>query len=204
MSSSQTSSLDFVLAEATSQKQRETEPKSNRQIVRELFSLYHPTLLRFLMRRLRSETDAADVAQEAYLRLLELKRLNTIIALQAYLFRTASNIAIDRLRKQIHSDVTKGHLEYLQKIWVSPSLERILLGEQQLTIVKTTLKELPWKCRVVCTLNFFAELTVTDIAKLMELSQRMVRYYLARGLAACREALDNADKQGERTRVGFL
>ena len=49
-------------------------------------------LVRFIARRLRSVADARDVAHEAYVRLLRVKRKDLIRDPQAYLFRIAVNI----------------------------------------------------------------------------------------------------------------
>src|ERR1700756_6078583 len=49
-------------------------------------------LVRFIARRLRSVADARDVAHEAYVRLLRVKRKDLIRDPQAYLYRIAVNI----------------------------------------------------------------------------------------------------------------
>src|SRR5690348_16588481 len=49
-------------------------------------------LVRFLLSRVRSSTDAQDLAQEVYLRLLRLERPELIRKPEAYLFTVAANI----------------------------------------------------------------------------------------------------------------
>src|SRR5256885_14176105 len=49
-------------------------------------------LVRFIARRLRRGTDARDLAQEAYVRLLSLKRQDLIRDPRPYLYRIAVNI----------------------------------------------------------------------------------------------------------------
>src|SRR5262249_59969631 len=49
-------------------------------------------LVRFIARRLRSVADARDLAHEAYVRLLRVKRKDLIRDPQAYLYRIAANI----------------------------------------------------------------------------------------------------------------
>src|SRR3984885_2376818 len=49
-------------------------------------------LVRFIAKRLRSVADAHDLAHEAYVRLLRLKRKDLIRDPQAYLYRIAVNI----------------------------------------------------------------------------------------------------------------
>ena len=67
----------------------------------ELCRTHHRALLAFLQCRLQSISDAQEVAQEAYVRMLTLERPEGVDDLRAYLFRTASNLAMDRLRQAL-------------------------------------------------------------------------------------------------------
>ena len=161
------------------------------QIIQDLFARYDGPLRRNLAATLQSDAEARDVAQEAYLRILQLKQLDTVSHLRAYLFRTASNIAIDRLRKRkVREEAARGQIDALEDLLTTPGPERIVLGGQHLDLLKSALLELPEKCRVAFALHFFAEKTVAETAAELGLSARMVRYYLARGLAHCRQSLD--------------
>src|SRR5215813_5572251 len=62
-----------------------------------LFIAHNQELLSFLMTRL-NEAEAREVAQEAYARMLRLDQPETLGFLRAYLFKTAANLSIDRLR----------------------------------------------------------------------------------------------------------
>ena len=66
--------------------------------VSQLFRDHNRMLVGYLTSRLRSEQEAKEVAQEAYVRLLQLQDPGTPSLLRAYLFKTATNLAIDRLR----------------------------------------------------------------------------------------------------------
>jgi RNA polymerase sigma factor (sigma-70 family) len=71
---------------------------SNGAAVSQLFREHNRMLVGYLTTRLRSEQEAKEVAQEAYVRLLQLHEPGTPSLLRAYLFKTATNLAIDRLR----------------------------------------------------------------------------------------------------------
>jgi DNA-directed RNA polymerase specialized sigma24 family protein len=66
--------------------------------IERLFREHNQSLVRFLNARLASEHEAREVAQEAYVRLLQLDKPGAIGFLRAFLFKTASNLAVDRLR----------------------------------------------------------------------------------------------------------
>ena len=67
-------------------------------VVERLFAEHNRSLIRFLRTRLKSDQEAKDVAQEAYVRLLQIDQPGTVSFLRADLFRTAVNIATDRMR----------------------------------------------------------------------------------------------------------
>jgi RNA polymerase sigma-70 factor (ECF subfamily) len=158
-----------------------------------LFREHNRALMNFLAARLQSESEAQDVAQEAYVRLLRLEKPGTVSFLRAYLFRIAGNLAVDRLRQRAvrKKSLPEGYILFEQLLSKSGP-ERITLAEEQLEVVKDTLRELPDKCRKAFALHFFADDSVAEIANAMHLSQRMVRYYVARDLAHCRTRLDDS------------
>jgi DNA-directed RNA polymerase specialized sigma24 family protein len=65
-----------------------------------LFEAHNRALHTFLMARLRNDQEAHKVAQEAYVRLLQLNQPGAVSFLRAYLFKTAANIAVDRIRQR--------------------------------------------------------------------------------------------------------
>jgi RNA polymerase sigma-19 factor, ECF subfamily len=60
-----------------------------------LFDRHHGGLMRYLTARVHSAHDARDIAQETYLRLLQLDQVDFIRDPQSYLFRIASNLSRD-------------------------------------------------------------------------------------------------------------
>lgn len=176
-------------------------PAENRsELVKQLFRENNRALVHFLAAKLGSAGDAQEVAQEAYVRVLELDRPDTISFLRAYLFRTAANIATDRLRQRsVRSRNAARQTVLFEELLTRPSPERVAIGEQQLAIIKKALLQLPDKCREACALHFFAECSIRDIADHMHLSERMIRYYIARGLAQCAARLDPPAEAGDST-----
>lgn len=83
-----------TLAENTADPARDARAA----LVERLFREHNQALLRFLVSKLQSQQEAKDIAQEAYVRLLKLDTPDAVSYLRAFLFKTASNLAIDRLR----------------------------------------------------------------------------------------------------------
>jgi RNA polymerase sigma factor (sigma-70 family) len=66
-----------------------------------LFREHNRTLVRFINARLRNEQEANEIAQEAYVKMLQLDRCpGTASFLRHYLFRVAENLAVDRIRQR--------------------------------------------------------------------------------------------------------
>lgn len=179
-----------VLAPATSLKAPGKLPASD--IVGVAFRKYNDSLVRYLSVRLRSLRDAEDVAQEAYARMLKLDEPETISHLQAYLFKIASNIAIDRLRRQGRQPQHLP-LDGITDGIPAPAMavDRIVEAKQQLSLIRDIVEELPPKCRQAFLLYKFQDRSYREISVQMQLTESMIRKYVLRAIAYCRERLDD-------------
>ena len=159
------------------------------ELVRRLFEKHNRALIRFLAAKLSSEAEAQEVAQEAYVRLLRLEDASAMSFLRAHLFSIAANLAVDRLR---HRQVRERNApqDMFEDLLTRPGPDREVLGQQELEVVKAALKKLPEKCRRAFLLHVFEGHSVREIAETMQLTDRMIRHYVARALTVCRECLD--------------
>lgn len=137
------------------------------------------------MTRVRDSQEAKEVAQEAYVQLLQLDRPDAINFLRAYLFKTAANIAINRAKQRR----VRGALDRLDD--PEPPVDRLspdryVLGRQELWILRRALAELPPNCRRAFVLYRFNEWSQEQIAQELGVHPRMVRNYLARAGLYCK------------------
>ncbi|MDB5459182.1 MAG: sigma-70 family polymerase sigma factor, partial [Caulobacteraceae bacterium] len=162
-------------------------------LVERLFREHNETLLRFLRARLRSDADAREAAQEAYVRLLQLDRSDQPSFLRAYLFRIASNVATDMLRrKNLQARFATGDEQAPSS---AGAQEDALGARQQLQLVQSALNELPPRCRQAFLLRRQEDLATTQIGERLGVSDRMVRLYLARAIEHVQQALDREDRR---------
>jgi RNA polymerase sigma-70 factor (ECF subfamily) len=161
----------------------------------ELFRAYNDTLVSYLTLRVQSRAEAAEVAQEAYLRLLKCADAGKIIDLKSFLFRTANNIAIDRLRRQ------QTKLRVLEQVRAAgagddgmeastPGPETEAVAWQTLELLRAAIEELPPKCRAAFILYKLQGQSYREIAARMNLTESMVRKYVLRGLQYCHRRID--------------
>jgi RNA polymerase sigma factor (sigma-70 family) len=154
-----------------------------------LFREHNAALLRFVAVRLGSEQEAKEVAQEAYVRLLRLHHPETISYLRAFLFKTAANLAVDRLRARGRCPPTRPmHDMELAVFHLSP--DRQIEGEESVAILDRALAELPHKCREAFLLHRLQGMSRQEIGVRLGIGERMVRLYLARALEHLRFRLD--------------
>jgi RNA polymerase sigma factor (sigma-70 family) len=174
------------------------------EIVARLFREHNDALVSFLALRLKSQHDAKEVAQEAYVRLLQLDRSDGAISLlRSYLFRIASNLAIDRLRHRTvrwHSaEAIKAEL--FETFRPQDDVERGLIASEELDFVRKVLAELPKPCQRAFWMHRAQGATVAEIAVALEVTERMVRHHLSRALIYCQLRMSGASENEAKKRL---
>lgn len=143
--------------------------------VERLFREHNASLVKFLRTRLRSNEEAREVAQEAYVRLLQLDQPQAVSYFRAFLFKTAGNIAIDRLRKDAR-DRNRTVFPFFEV--ETPSTEKSESQRETIRRVSESLDDLPPKCRKAFLLSRIYGMTTREVASQMHMTTRMIRNYL--------------------------
>jgi RNA polymerase sigma factor (sigma-70 family) len=177
-------------------------PEGHAARVAELFREHNCTLVSFLKARLQSEQDAREVAQEAYVRLLQIDRPGAVSFLRSYLFRTAENLAIDRLRqRQVRRGTEPIELfESLTDEREAPEAQAAAV--QELSFIRQCLFELPERWRDAFIRHRVLGESEVSIARSYGLSDRMVRNYLVQTLYYCRARMDGRTIEQAKERLG--
>ena len=155
--------------------------------VSELFRQHNQTLVRFLDARLQNEQEAREIAQEAYVRLLELGRTGAVGFLRAYLFKIAFNLAIDRIRsRKSRSRLDAAKLQPVEEMFEQTGVERHVLAADELRVFRASLNELPEAHRQALVLNRLEGVSTAEIGRRLGRSERMIRRYIVHALIYCR------------------
>jgi len=164
-------------------------PEATAAAVSQLFRDHNRLLVGYLAVRLRSEQEAKEVAQEAYVRLLQLKELCDPGLLRAYLFKTATNLAIDRLRHRGVRHRAEEHRILPAEVDTtsrdSDDPARQLLAREQASQLLGYLQELPVKCQKVFSLHRLDGVSQREVARRLGCSERMVRRYVTYTMLYC-------------------
>lgn len=169
----------------TAESAAPTEGRGRSHALSKLFEEHNRTLHSFLLTRLRNEQEAREVAQEAYVRLLQLDRPGTISFLRAYLFKTAANLAVDRIRQQVNRarlDQIAPQTEPVDRL----SPDHRLMATEDLDVLERALFELPHSHRRAFMLHRFEEWPTAEIARDLGVRERSVRNYITRAAVYCK------------------
>lgn len=166
-----------------------------------LFREHNRVLVSFLRARLHSEQDAREIAQEAYVKLLQLDQPGAVSFLRSYLFRIAANLAVDRIRQR-ESRRRAERLEVIEPIdMISVPPESKVMAAQDLSFVKSCLQELPRSWREAFVRSRALGESEVSIAKSLGLSDRMIRNYLVQTLSYCHARIEG--ETAEQARKGL-
>ena len=154
--------------------------------VRELIERYHASLLSFLRLRLRVADDAADVAQEAYIRMLQYEGSCAVRSPSSLLFRVAINVANDLSRlEQVRHAADHCSLDDMDIDSGLAAPEREVAAAQELNEIYLTIEKLPPKCRQAFLLSRVHCMTYPEIAKHCGISVKMVEKHISHALLIC-------------------
>jgi len=152
------------------------------------FFRYADDLLGFLRRKV-GDSDAPDLVQEVYLRMLSYPAA-AIHEPRTFLFRAAANLVVDHLRKESyrrHDDVD----DVCEQVAApAPDPEETAMGDERLERFRTALAELPPLCRHAFVLNRFDGLTHAEIAERLGLSPKTVQRHIQKALEHCLSHLE--------------
>jgi RNA polymerase sigma-70 factor, ECF subfamily len=139
-----------------------------------LFDSCYPRLARYAYARIGNRTDAEDIASEVFLRALE--SLGSYhergLPMEAWLFRIAHNLVVDRLRRTSRFvRVEEPQEESIGQPDPAHTAEaRIMMRD-----VRAAMNKLTPQQRDVITLRFFGGLDSREVAEIMHKSSGSVR-----------------------------
>ena len=153
--------------------------------VADLYDRHHGWLHQLLRRRLGCSETAADLAHDTFLRLLRRPRqFDSAEGARAYLSTVARGLCVDLWRRR---GVEQAWLAVLaeQPQALAPSSEHQAIVIETLCEVDAMLRRLPEKVARAFLLAQLHGRTYREIALELEVSERMVKKYMARAMLHC-------------------
>jgi RNA polymerase sigma-70 factor (ECF subfamily) len=160
---------------------------------RQLFDAYFDRLYRYVMRYLRSAEASRDLVHDVFLEVWRhRRRIGLERDLRAYLYATARNHALDRLK---HSKVEDRFRERQAALASelgevrAPDVESELESRELSAAIQKAIDTLPRRQREVLQLRWREHLSYEEVGKALDISPKTVAIHLSRAFAHLRQAL---------------
>lgn len=153
-----------------------------------LYDYYVERIYRFVFLKVPTIQDAEDITAEAFLKLWHaIREGKPIENLQALLYQIARNGVADFYRKRGVPTEAIEDAEMIVADRTDLTLEEKMALKSDMVAVESAIRQLKDAYREVVTLHFLNELSLREIAKIVEKKPGTVRVLLHRGLKILRE-----------------
>lgn len=153
-----------------------------------LYTTHHGWLQGWLRRRLGNAADAADLAQDTFVRILGVRDLANVQEPRAYLTTVARGVLVNWYKRQA---LERAYLEALASLPepLAPSPEERSLVLEALHEIDAMLDALPPLVRRAFLLSQLDGMKYEDIAAHLKVSLTSVKRYMAQAFRQCLSAL---------------
>lgn len=138
-----------------------------------------------------------DVVQEAFLRVLRAHERGQLDSPKAFLFATARNLALDRIR---HGHVARAMPLVSDDGWDvlydTDDVTETVARNQELELLTEAIQSLPDRCRQVFTLRKVYGMAQADIAARLGISEHTVSAQLTIGVQKCTQFMAKYRREG--------
>ena len=157
----------------------------------QLYDFYAPKIFRFVRLKVGSQVLAEDLTSESFLRIWEyLKKEGKEIeeSFQALLYKIARNLLVDHYKRKSSQEILLGD-DFRDFLLKQPAKDEIVLKESAEEIHKAIV-QIKDEYQNVIIWYYIDELSVPEIAKIMDKSQGAIRVLIHRALKALKARLE--------------
>src|SRR3989338_8438418 len=166
--------------------------KKDPEAFAQVYDLYVTPIYRFIYFKVSTHQDAEDLTSEVFLRMWHyvIETEESIQNLKALLYKTARNLVIDFYRRRATREFT---MEDEALMNVEDDRQQSLLSKietkAEMKNIELVLRKMKDEYREVIILKFIEELSISEIAKILDKSKGAVRVLLHRALKVVRDLL---------------
>jgi RNA polymerase sigma-70 factor (ECF subfamily) len=144
-------------------------------------------LLAFVSSRLGGSSEAEDIVQNVFLRLLISNKMMSEVTLSALVYTIAHRLIIDYYRRRTTFEEYEHHLKNTDEI--DDSVESVLSIREITEQLERGLARVPENCREVYRLHIYGGMKVADISQTLGEGYKSVEYRLGTARKAVRQTL---------------
>ena len=155
---------------------------SDTVFIEQLYEAEAPRLMRYFQRRTNDANSAADMVQDAFIRLAGFPRLGDLANPAAYLQRIARNLVVDRARRRAAREAMHVPLSD----WdgeAQPIQEEAIIARDTLKLYERAMDELPERTRTIFLLQRVEGMTYRQIAEKLDVKLWTVEHHMKRAIA---------------------
>ncbi len=158
-------------------------------------------LRRYLARLTGSQTEAQDLAHDAYARVFPAMQEREVGHPQAFLYTTARHLALDRLKRRGRAPFQDtGPAAGDLALSPAPGVESVVMAREEWGLMQQAVAGLPPGCRQVLRLRTVEHLSHDEIAQRLGLARSSVEKHLMRAVRLLHEAM-RQNPSGRATEV---
>lgn len=168
-------------------------------------------IISFLTKILGDADAARDVAQSAFLRTWEFAEKEHIDNPKGFIFKTASNLAKNEIRRRVRFNTTYMETSNYTKDDLGqdvesahPTPERFASLREDVYLITEAINELPKNARRAFILSRFEGLNYHQISVLLDVSESSVEKYIMTALKKLRVTFEIIDSTEENERQGDI
>ncbi|HEV2562231.1 MAG TPA: RNA polymerase sigma factor [Rhizomicrobium sp.] len=157
------------------------------------------SLMQFLQHNWRNKAEILDLRQEIYIRVYEAATIRIPEKPKQFLFATARNLLIDRVRQALVIPIDAAlDFDTLDVAGDTPGPERVVMARDELRRLQAALEKLQPRWREAVVLGRIEGLSRREIAQRMGITEGTAAQYLSWGICALVETLYR-DSSGGKT-----
>ncbi|TFW31362.1 RNA polymerase sigma factor [Duganella callida] len=163
--------------------------------------LPHEAELRTMLRRVcNSPSEVDDAVQETCYRILAVADLALVHNPKPFVFRTAKNIVLDRIRRDaVVSIETMANLEELEIADTAPSPDRVVFAREELKWVFGLIARLPDRCKSVFSARRLHGMSQNETARTLGLTDSVVEHEMMKGMRLMSEMIATQGIEARRS-----
>jgi RNA polymerase sigma-70 factor (ECF subfamily) len=165
--------------------------EGNKNSFNDLYTLYRPLLMAFVFRYIKNREDSEEIVQDVFTRIWEQKeKIDINLSFKSFLFTITKNKIMDYFRKaKMESLFFQYITNYLETIHDTTN---IAINNKEIdNTITAAVKQLPEKRKMVFILSKKFNLTRSEIATFLNISENTVKNQLLEAIQFLRENLKN-------------
>jgi RNA polymerase sigma-70 factor (ECF subfamily) len=180
----ETPEANRATANAERQGAHMSAPEALAWFLREVLPL-EAMLMQYLRHNWRDQSDIEDLVQEVYVRVFEAARKEIPEKARPFLFTTARNLLINRVRdRRVVPMEAALDLDALGIAIDTPAPDQSLMARDELRRLREAIDSLPQRYRDVVVMRRIEDLSRAEVAQRLGINETTVSEYLAKGMYA--------------------